>query len=160
MTIFGIGPILAIISMLYLFLTLYLTGRNPLVFEIRFINSRILILLGSILLIAGILFLIFTLNTFYSKYKEGVLITVGTFSLCRNPIYSSFIVFIIPAISLLLNSWLSLTTSFFMYILFKILIRKEYDFLKEKFGEQYNEYEKQVNEILPFPKWLRRRLKS
>jgi protein-S-isoprenylcysteine O-methyltransferase Ste14 len=66
------------------------------------------------------------------------------------------ILMIVPGISLLLNSWLMLTTSLVAYTLFKINIRSEYREMEEFFGDAYREYRKKTPEFWPFPwkKWF------
>jgi protein-S-isoprenylcysteine O-methyltransferase Ste14 len=58
---------------------------------------------------------------------------------------------IIPALSLILNSWLVLTSSLVGYILFKIFIRTEYNELEKFFGEEYRRYRDTTPEFFPFP---------
>jgi protein-S-isoprenylcysteine O-methyltransferase Ste14 len=92
---------------------------------------------------------------FFLKYfKPGKLIIQGPFALCRNPIYSSIIVFIIPSLALIFHSGLTFSVSVVLYIGFKISIHGETNVLRRIFGEEYEIYEKSVNEIIPFPRFL------
>jgi protein-S-isoprenylcysteine O-methyltransferase Ste14 len=84
--------------------------------------------------------------------KETRLITSGPYGLCQNPLYSSLILFIIPALSLLLNSWLVLTSAFIGFILFKLFIKTEYDEMEKFFGEDYIKYRRETPEFFPFTK--------
>ncbi|MDP4267429.1 MAG: isoprenylcysteine carboxylmethyltransferase family protein [Bacteroidota bacterium] len=152
MTVFGIGPKIVFTTVPYFILMTYISSEYPSIFNINFIPEYILKTAGILLLSFGILFFIRTQITFIKEIKKGKLITTGTFAYCRNPIYSAFILFIIPSIALLLNSWPSLTASLIAYIVFKINIKKEYNYLRDKFGDEYNEYERKVNEIFPFKK--------
>ncbi len=81
--------------------------------------------------------------------------TTGTYSLCQNPLYASLILMIIPALSLLLNSWLILTSCIVGYIIFKRNIQQEYAELRRFFGESYLQYKNDTPEFFPFPvkKW-------
>lgn len=54
-----------------------------------------------------------------------------------EPIYGSFIVFVIPGISLVLNYWPILLTSVVMFVALRIFIHDEDDALQEKLGKQY-----------------------
>jgi protein-S-isoprenylcysteine O-methyltransferase Ste14 len=87
-------------------------------------------------------------------FKPGKLITQGPFALCRNPIYSSIIVFIIPSLALIFHSGLIFSISLVLYLGFKISIHGETSLLRRTFGEEYEIYEKSVNEIIPFPRYL------
>ncbi len=77
--------------------------------------------------------------------------TTGTYSLCQNPLYASLILMIIPALSLLLNSWLILTSGIVGFIIFKRFIRQEYAELEKFFGDNYLKYKNQTPEFFPFP---------
>jgi protein-S-isoprenylcysteine O-methyltransferase Ste14 len=61
-----------------------------------------------------------------------------------NPIYGSWIVFIIPGISLVVSWWPILLTSVVMFAAQRLFIREEDDSLRQKFGRQYEEYRKTV----------------
>lgn len=149
MSILGIGPKMAVFTIPYFIITIFLSSWYPHLFNMYFIPRVITLTFGIALLVIGLAFYILTVRTFLAEFKTGNLITKGTFSLCRNPIYATFMLFIIPAVSLLINSWLSLTSSVLIYIVFKILIRREYDYLRGRFGEEYDKYEKRVNEVFP-----------
>jgi protein-S-isoprenylcysteine O-methyltransferase Ste14 len=71
--------------------------------------------------------------------------------LVRHPIYSAWIVFILPGIVLPTASWPLLLTPLFAYAAFKLLIRHEDDYLQERFGEAYLDYRNRVNELLLIP---------
>jgi len=88
--------------------------------------------------------------------KETKLMTTGTFYLCCNPLYSSIILLIIPGISLMMNSWLVLTTSLVAYVLFKIFIKSEYSEMEKFFGDDFKKYRAETPEFFPFPwkKWF------
>ncbi|RPI19861.1 MAG: isoprenylcysteine carboxylmethyltransferase family protein [Ignavibacteriae bacterium] len=153
MSMWGIGPKMALITFPYFALTIILSYLYPNIFNLDFIPWNLTTILGTILLILGIIFYISSARTLLKEFQNGKLLTKGPYSLCRNPLYSAFIVFIIPAISLLINSWLALTTAVLMYFVFKCVIKAEYNYLKEKFGDEYIQYEKNVNEIIPIPKF-------
>ena len=87
-------------------------------------------------------------------FKKGKLIKSGPFALCRNPIYASFIVFFAPAIAFFLNSWLILFGVVILYIIFKILIKQENNYLLKAFGNEYIKYKAEVNELIPWPHYL------
>ena len=151
MSMWGIGPKMALITLPYIAVTVILHSFYKETFGLDFIPRNIIIIIASVLLFAGIIFYLLTVKTFFKGYKEDKLITSGTYACCRNPIYAAFILFFVPAISFFVNSWLVLTTSLLLYILFKIMIKKEYEYLKSRFGDEYVQYEKKVNELIPFP---------
>lgn len=68
------------------------------------------------------------------------------------------VLFIIPALSLLLNSWLVLTSSVVGYLMLKIFISQEYRELEKFFGEEYLKYKSETPEFFPLPikKWMKK----
>lgn len=85
-------------------------------------------------------------------YRSDTLATTGIFGVVRNPIYSAWIVFIIPGLVLFSRSWPLFLTPVIAYIIFKVRIGREHEYLEKRFGEEYRTYKTQVNELVPFPK--------
>jgi len=114
---------------------------------------------GVGLLVSGLVFYFSSVRLLLSGLKEGKLVTSWTFSLCQNPRYMSFIGFLIPAIALLLNSWLILTTCVVGFVLLKVYVSKEYEILEEAFGNEYLKYKNETPEFFPLPlkKWLKKK---
>ena len=154
MTLFGCGPKLALLCLPYIILSLIVMYMYPEFFDLRFLNSIYAKVTGSIWLGIGITYWIYSAVFFLKYFKPGELITRGPFGLCRNPIYSSIIVFIIPSLALIFHSGLTFSISLVLYIGFKISIHGETNVLRRIFGEEYDIYEKSVNEIFPFPHYL------
>jgi protein-S-isoprenylcysteine O-methyltransferase Ste14 len=154
MTLFGCGPRLALLCLPYVILSLVVMFKYPEFLAIRFFDIFYIKILGFIWLGAGILFWIYSAVFFLKNFKPGELITKGAFGLCRNPIYSSIIVFIIPALAIIFHSGLILSISLVLYIGFKISIHGETNVLKRIFGNEYELYERSVNEIIPFPRYF------
>ena len=156
LSFFGIGPKIGIILLPWLAATIALSCLKSYLFHYSSGSGNILLIAGIILMVFGLVFYFSTVSLLLQGLKETRLVTNGAFSLCQNPLYSSIILFIIPALSLLLNSWLILTTSIIGYILFKIFIKKEYNELEKFFGADYLKYRNETPEFfpLPFRKWL------
>ena len=150
----GIGPRLALLCLPYIILSLVVMNRYPQFFDLRFLDFAYVKVLGFIWLGAGIIFWIYSAIFFLMYFKTGKLITKGPFALCRNPIYSSLIVFLIPSLAIIFHSGLIFSISLVLYIGFKISIHGETRILRRIFGEEYEIYEKSVNEIIPFPRYL------
>ncbi|MBE0676674.1 MAG: hypothetical protein IH591_18610 [Bacteroidales bacterium] len=151
MTLFGCGPKLALMCLPYIILSLIVMYKYPDFFDLRFLDNIYARVSGFILLGIGILYWIYSAVYFLKFFKPGELITRGPFGLCRNPIYSSIIVFIIPSLALIFHSGLTLSISIVLYIGFRLSIHGETGILRKIFGEEYAKYEKSVNEIIPFP---------
>jgi protein-S-isoprenylcysteine O-methyltransferase Ste14 len=153
---FGAGPKIGIILLPWLAATIILSCVKNNLFNFYKGNGHILLIAGIILMAFGLVFYLSTVRLLLKGLQETRLVTNGAFSLCQNPLYSSIILFIIPALSLLINSWLILTTSITGYILFKLYISKEYTELEKFFGENYLRYKNETPEFFPLPlkKWF------
>lgn len=158
MDFFGVGPKIGIVLIPWWFLTIGLSF----VFDIfNFIPERLcgLMIGGAILLLFGLIFYFYSVKLLLNGLKESKLVTKGTFSLCQNPLYISFVLFFIPATAMLLNSWLVLTSSLIGFILVKVYVSNEYQVLEEIFGDEYRNYKAETPEFFPFPlkKWLKKK---
>jgi protein-S-isoprenylcysteine O-methyltransferase Ste14 len=151
MTLFGCGPKLALLCLPYILLSLTVMFRYPEFLNLGFLEYPVIKYLGFIWSGLGVTFWIYSAVFFLKYFKPGKLITEGPFALCRNPIYSSIIVFIIPALALIFHSGLIFSIALVLYLGFKISIHGETIVLRRIFGEEYEIYEKSVNEIFPFP---------
>jgi protein-S-isoprenylcysteine O-methyltransferase Ste14 len=154
MTFFGCGPRLALLSLPYVILSLIVMCKYPEFFDLRFLDFSSAKIFGFIWLGLGVIYWMYSAIFFLKHFKPGKLITQGPFALCRNPIYSSIIVFIIPSLSLIFHSGLTFSISLVLYIGFRISIHGEANVLRRIFGEDYEIYEKSVNNIIPFPRYL------
>lgn len=152
MTLWGCGPKLALICLPYVILSLIVMHRYPGFFDLKFLDLPYVKIIGFVWLGLGIIFWIYSAIFFLKYFNTGKLITRGPFALCRNPIYSSIIVFIIPSLGLIFHSGLLFSISLVLYIGFKISIHGESNLLRKTFGEEYEIYKKSVNEIFPFPR--------
>ena len=152
----GIGPKIASVLLPYLFLTFILSTHFKHMFAYISHKSPLLFFAGIIFLILGLIFYFSTVRLLIKGLNETRLVTNGAFGLCQNPLYASIILFIIPALSLITNSWLVLTSSIIGYIMFRIFIKSEYIELEKFFGESYINYKKTTPELFPFPfkKWF------
>jgi len=152
MTLFGCGPKLALLCLPYVILSLIVMYKYPGFFDLRFLDLPVAKVFGFIWLGMGVVYWIYSAVYFLKYFKPGKLITQGPFALCRNPIYSSIIVFIIPSLAIIFHSGLLFTISLVLYLGFKISIHGEVNILRKTFGEEYEIYEKSANEIIPFPR--------
>jgi protein-S-isoprenylcysteine O-methyltransferase Ste14 len=155
MTLGGIGPKLALITLPYIILATIFQLKNPQFLKLNFLNNSLMEIVGYAWICIGALFYIATIITFLSGLKKGGLITRGTYGLCRNPIYAAFIIFFIPGLALIFESGLIFSIAIVLYINFKISIHGENKVLLRNFGEEYENYSRTVNEILPLPRFNR-----
>lgn len=154
LTLGGIGPKLALINLPYIILSVIVMVKFPGFGDLKFLDSPPARIAAVIWMGLGLIYWSWSAVHFLKHIKEGKLITSGPFALCRNPIYSSMIVFIIPSLGVLFHSALIITIAVVLYIGFRISIHGETNLLRRLFGEEYDNYERSVNEIFPFPRYL------
>ena len=107
---------------------------------------------GIGLVVVGVPMLVLAARAATFAYNSDKLATTGIFGLTRNPIYSAWIVFIIPGLVLMSRSWPLFLTPVVAYLIFKARIGRENEYLEKRFGEEYRKYKAQVNELIPFPR--------
>lgn len=155
MDFYGVGPKIGRILIPWWAITIILSLTTE---HFRFTPERsvLLTVVGAACLAFGLVFYFTSVKLLLKGLKEGRLVTQGTFYLCQNPLYVSFVLMLIPAIGLLLNSWLVLTTSVVGFILTKTYISNEYQMLEEAFGDEYLRYKAMTPEFFPLPvkKWF------
>lgn len=154
---FGVGPKIGIVALPWLAVTIMLSLLFENTFNYIDDSNKVLFYSGLILLIIGLAFYFATVPRLLKGIKETKLVTTGAYYLCCNPLYTSIILLIIPAISLMMNSWLIITSSLVAYIAFKIQIKKEYKEMETFFGDEYISYKSKTPEFFPLPykKWFK-----
>ena len=140
MTIAGVAPKIAVPTFVYLFVTIILDQLKYPMFKISLNYSSALLIIGATLIIMGVMVVVDIARKLKKSFASGLLMTDGLYAYFRNLMYAAYLLFIIPGIAFLFNSWLVLTTIILNFILFQIFIKEEYNYLNEKFGEDYKSY--------------------
>ena len=149
---FGVGPRIALTTLAYAALAGTATHRWPGVCLLRSAPFAFLPMAGVVLLLPGIAMLAVAVVSVARAHSRGQLVTSGVFALCRHPLYAAWIVLILPGVMLLTGSWPLLIAPLVAYVVFKVSIHQEDDYLGRRFGAAYAEYRAKVNELIPFPK--------
>jgi len=152
LSFFGIGPKIGRVALPCLVVTIVLTVVFPCIFTFGEAARSGCMIAGAALLVVGLALYFMTVRSLLRGLKETKLITTGSYRYCQSPLYALLLMLVIPAITLLLNSWLVLTTSIVGYILFKRFIGEEYKELTEVFGDEFIHYSKSTPEFCPFGK--------
>ncbi|MEW6516255.1 MAG: isoprenylcysteine carboxylmethyltransferase family protein [candidate division FCPU426 bacterium] len=151
-TLFGIGPWLALIGALYFSQAAIITLDHLRFYNMVFVSRKVDENAGLLLFAAGFLvFLAAQAALIIGWFKERLL-TTGLFRLCRHPMYAAWILIILPGMGLMLHSWLILANVLVVFIAFKFLIRREDRKLEEAFGPEYLAYRARTSELLPWPR--------
>lgn len=147
-SIWGSGPKLLSSTLVYFAIVLYI---DKIYLQNFAISNSIWIInfISGTLLAIGLVILIIVIRLIFTIYKSGFLYRKGIYALCRHPLYANFIFILVPGLCLRFNSWIILTTPVFMYIVFKHFIKDEEQGLIEQFGEDYIQYRKDVNSLVP-----------
>jgi len=112
----------------------------------RIIDNDILNWCGAILCIAAIVWFAVTLKHFGRSFRVGIdentkerLITCGTFSLSRNPLYMGFDAFFIGQLLIAPNLASLIVVLFFGAVIHRQILREE-KFLRTHYGQEYADY--------------------
>ncbi len=154
MTRWGVGPKFTTLSIIYGLIMIALSLRFSPVFKIPFISHQLLTIIGCILIAIGIPFVITAVVTVMRAFNAGQLVTTGIFGMCRHPVYSGWVVFIVPGLVLIVNSWIALTIPLVMYCFLSVLVKDEELYLEKTFGDEYLAYKNRVPLALPLG-WIR-----
>ena len=140
MKITGAAPKTAIPTIIYLFIAIYFDKLEYPLFKITLYNYSTLVVIGVIMVIIGVSMVVAIQGKLRKSFKSGFLMKDGLYKILRNPMYDAYLIFVFPGLSLLLNSWLVMSTFIVNFILLQIFIREEYRYLENKFGVEYKSY--------------------
>ena len=148
---FGVGPKIGRIVLPWLVITIALTIIFPGIFTMGVTVRQSFLIAGIILIVVALVFYFTTLRLMLPGIRENRLITTGAYRLCRNPLYAALILFFMPGLALLLNSWIILTVSLVGYFLFRKFVHEEEEALERIFGEEFRIYRAKTSCLFPNP---------
>lgn len=155
----GAGPLIGLGQVMIMAVGILLTRLFDLSFaRIDFLKIPFIIL-GIILIILGIYFDYSAKlkSKLFQNIEQNKLITDGIYAYTRNPVYSG-ILLDCTGIVLFFNNLLLLFVPVFCWIYMTIfLIRTEEVWLKDLYGQEYEEYCKRVNRCIPWKPGLHTR---
>ena len=149
MTIFGIGLLLVASGGFSLALILLMEAAGGIHLNWTTTHDAVLIPLGALLAAAGLYLWLSGVRMIRNAFYEKRLLTEGVYAHTRNPIYAAFILFLIPALSFLMNDVLIVLASVILYAVFRINIGQEEDYLLQQFGDDYRRYAEKVPRLFP-----------
>lgn len=153
---FGVGPFY-VLTCLTLIIIVTLLKINEYSRKTDILTNKIyLFLFGFILITLGIFLWIKTvvIQKISEEIKQGKLVTSGVYAYVRNPIYSTFLLIFTGIIILLTNRLLLLLPIIFWIFLTLLMKYIEEKWLEEKFKNEYIDYCKKVNRVIP---WFKRK---
>lgn len=140
MKITGVAPKIAVPTFLYIILAVVIDSLTKPLFRITQNNYSTLVVVGILLILIGVVLVSIVGRKLIKSYKSTILMTNGLYKVFRNPMYTAYLIFIMPGISILFNSWLILSSVILNFILFQVFIKEEYKYLEKTFGEEYKRY--------------------
>ena len=143
MTAMGTGPATAVPAFGYLALVIVLDYLLRPMFKMR-ASFGALLPWAIALIVVGLVVLAVSAVQMLRAFNRHELATTGLYAIAPNPMFMSYVLFILPGLSLLLRSWLVLTSSVVFYVLIRIMSRPEEEWLKQEFGERYLQYRRRV----------------
>jgi protein-S-isoprenylcysteine O-methyltransferase Ste14 len=143
MTVMGTGPKTAVPAFSYLVLMIVLDQITSPRFRMpgRF---QAYLPWGAALIAVGLLVLGLSSVQLVHAFRRHELATTGWYAIAPNPMFMSYVLFILPGLALLLRSWLVLTTVVVFYILIRVFARAEDEWLLAEFGERFIAYRRKV----------------
>jgi protein-S-isoprenylcysteine O-methyltransferase Ste14 len=136
----GVAPLIAVPTLVYLIITAVISYYTKPLFSIVKNDTDILVYAGIILIIPGVVMVAACGRKLLRSFDKNKLMTDGLYKFFRDPMYVAYLIFIIPGICLLFNSWLVLSAVLLNYILYSTLIKREHKYLEEKYGAEYKTY--------------------
>jgi protein-S-isoprenylcysteine O-methyltransferase Ste14 len=151
----GIGPRISLSAVAYGVAAGIVTYAFPAACLLAPLHHVAVVTFAVILIVLGVPMWLVGAVSAMRAYNHDQLVTSGIFSVVRHPIYSAWIVLLLPGLALLSRSWPLLLTPFVAYAVFKRLIHREDEYLARRFGQAYLDYRMRVGEILPIPRFWR-----
>jgi len=111
------------------------------------IAGVVLLLVGGLLLVAGIVRLGANLTAVPYPKEESTLVETGPYGIVRHPMYSGGIILSFGW-ALLVHGWLTVGYAIILFLFFDIKSRREEQWLREKFSG-YKAYQKRVRKLIP-----------
>jgi len=151
LSFYGVGPKIGRVTLPWLAITIALTIIFPSVFSFGESLKTPFMIAGIVLIAIALVMYFTTLKLMLPGIKENRLVTGGAYRFCRNPLYSAILCFLIPGLSLLLNSWIILTATIVGYIVFKRYVHEEEETLERLFGDEFRNYKSRTSLLFPNP---------
>jgi protein-S-isoprenylcysteine O-methyltransferase Ste14 len=148
----GIGPRIAASVIAYSGIAGLFTVIFPGACRFAPLHHQAVVTFAGTLVVIGVVMWVLAAVSVMRAYNRDQLVTTGLFAVVRHPLYSAWIVLILPGLALLTGSWPFLLAPLVGYVAFKRLIHREDEYLRKRFGQSYVDYSLRVNEIIPIPR--------
>jgi len=143
----GVGPKILLALCPFIILFGILNSLFQSIFQIT-INYFWLVIIGSILIIFGVITFVYSERIIKSAYPTKF-ITTKIYAYVRHPMYASWGLGTLPGILCFFNSWFLFLSLPIYYLIVRICVIKEEKYLMNEFGEDYAKYKESVNAFFP-----------
>lgn len=150
--VFGVGPIYVITCLCMTVIALILNAKGYLKYGEISGGKILLKVIGIVTISTGVYLWGYSviIQDISHEIKNGKLVTTGVYGIVRNPIYSAFL-FVFSGVLILARNWYLLILPLVFWLLLTLFMKyTEEIWLEEKFGEEYIEYCKKVNRVIPW----------
>lgn len=149
MTIFGVGPVWVAITAVLTVTMLAWTGQDPAAWRFPGLPGGLRVGLGACLVALGAPFFVWSVVILRRGFPRGELFTSGPYAACRHPVYGVWCALIVPGIALLVDRWPGLLVVAAMWVLLRLLVRREDAWLERTFGDAYRAYRARTPAVVP-----------
>lgn len=149
MSFWGVGPAFVIASLALILPAGYLAYRYQATCTLTFAPPTFHVL-GLVLVVVGLWLWIVAGARVDDYIRQGVLADKGVYGLARHPIYAG-IFLVLSGIFIISRSGIVMVTALPIYILLRLLIKREEATMLRAFGAEYEAYAQKVNAIFPKP---------
>lgn len=154
----GVGPLIFIPALTYLLVLVPLRLKGGHWLGWSFLPRPVCLPPAYVLLGLGLSCYLLAFRQLRRAARAGRLATRGMFRCCRHPIYASWILVILPGLSLALGTVLAFAVVPYALLVFRLFIRGEERELERRFGGAYRAYRDRTLALIPWPpRWRRRR---
>lgn len=105
---------------------------------------------GWVFIAAGVGLYLWSSMRMVSAVRGGRLDTGGPYAVVRHPMYSAWIVFLLPGVTLVSGAWLVFGSSLVAWVFFEKWAPAEEQAMAERFGREYEDYKAVTPSLLPF----------
>jgi protein-S-isoprenylcysteine O-methyltransferase Ste14 len=152
---FGVGPKIVAAVFVCAIAAWFVSNEFPRLCLIPALRSPVVRAFAWLLVGFGLVLWLAGAVTVMRAYDRDELVTSGPYAIVRHPMYSAWIVLIMPGLTLLTTSWPLLAAPLAAYAVFKRLIHREDEYLAKRYGRRYLDYRLRVHEIIPVPQFRR-----
>jgi len=142
-TLVGSGEMIGLLTLPFLVIGLALNALIPGLFAVGGPPTG-LQALAVAMLIPGVTLWLWSVVLILTEVPKGHLITTGPYAVVKHPLYTSVGLLVLPAVGLLLNSWLGALIGSVVYVGSRLFSAAEEETLHRTFGARWDEYSSEV----------------